>query len=193
MITGALRVCPRCRRRFHEDSGLIEPMECHIQHVHDDGVFCRGCRRLLKNLDPFFGDSSLRQLSSVSLELQLLAFNVIESGFDCSILCGHRSKPEQDDAFKSGRSLTEWPKSKHNPLPSKAMDIAPYPFEWPSASMSRQDFALAMGRFYFFGGYVRRIADEMGLRIRQGMDWNGNLDIRDQSFFDLPHIEIQEV
>jgi hypothetical protein len=32
----------------------------------------------------------------------------------------------------------------------------------------------------------------MGINIRCGVDWNGNIDLKDQNFYDLPHYEIME-
>ena len=72
-----------------------------------------------------------------------------------------------------------YPNSKHNKLPSKAVDVAPYPIDWNDPD-----------RFYHFAGYVRGIAEGMGIKIRWGGDWNGNFDLKDQNFYDLPHFEL---
>jgi len=140
---------------------------------------------------PAFGKRSLAALGSADERLQRLFHEVVKT-YDCTVLCGHRGQEEQEEAFRAGFSKEHWPNSKHNSFPSKSVDVAPYPVVWPTPGMSREDYALAMGRFYYFAGYVRRAAEQMGLRVRQGVDWNGNFDIRDQSFHDLPHTELVE-
>jgi hypothetical protein len=46
--------------------------------------------------------------------------------FDLTILCGHRGQADQDAAFNSGASKLRWPRSKHNSMPSLAVDVAPF-------------------------------------------------------------------
>ena len=45
--------------------------------------------------------------------------------FDLTVLCGHRGQLEQEIAFKTGASKLRWPRSKHNAMPSLAVDVAP--------------------------------------------------------------------
>jgi hypothetical protein len=99
--------------------------------------------------------------------------------YDCSILEGHRGKADQDKAVAEGKSKTPWPRSKHNSLPSMAVDAAPYPIDWTD-----------LKRFYHFAGFVLGMAASMGLRLRWGGDWDGDRDLNDQSSNDLPHFEI---
>jgi peptidoglycan L-alanyl-D-glutamate endopeptidase CwlK len=49
---------------------------------------------------------------------------------DISVACGHRNKADQDREFAEGDSKLEWPKSKHNSLPSRAVDVWLYPVSW---------------------------------------------------------------
>jgi len=35
-------------------------------------------------------------------------------------------------------------------------------------------------------------AQQLGVKVRFGMDWNRNFDPRDESFLDLPHVELDE-
>jgi peptidoglycan L-alanyl-D-glutamate endopeptidase CwlK len=100
--------------------------------------------------------------------------------FDCTILCGTRSKEEQERLFLEGKSKVHFPHSKHNGSPAKAADVAPYPVDWRD-----------IRRFYFFGGYVLAIAKQMGIDIRWGGDWDGDLQVKDQNFNDLPHFELR--
>jgi len=45
-------------------------------------------------------------------------------------------------------------------------------------------------RFYHFAGYVLGVAEILGIKIRWGGDWNGNFDLKDQNYYDLPHFEV---
>lgn len=49
---------------------------------------------------------------------------------DISVICGHREKAEQDKAVADGASETPWPRSKHNRIPSDAVDVVPFPIDW---------------------------------------------------------------
>lgn len=128
---------------------------------------------------PKFSKSSLEKLEKCDGRLRDLFLDVVEK-YDCTVLCGHRDKLEQNQAFAAGRSKVEWPKSKHNQLPSRAVDVAPYPIDWANKEA-----------FYHFAGYVRALAESKGISIRWGGDWNGNFDLKDQNFFDLPHFELR--
>lgn len=112
-------------------------------------------------------------------KLQDIFFEVIK-GYDCSILCGFRDEAAQNEAFHTGRSKKQWPNSKHNGTPSLAVDVAPYPIDWDDER-----------RFYHFAGYVKGIADQLGISIRWGGDWDGDNDLNDQHFFDLVHFELE--
>jgi peptidoglycan L-alanyl-D-glutamate endopeptidase CwlK len=104
---------------------------------------------------------------------------------DISILCGHRGKDEQDEAYRTGRSTVQWPRSKHNALPSLAVDIAPY---LPDVKIDWTDTAA----FARLAGYVERVAHEQGLRTRWGGDWDQDRRTADERLIDMPHFEIME-
>ncbi len=108
-------------------------------------------------------------------------FTRVVSSFDCTILCGNRGETEQNEAFHRGLSKLKFPLSKHNTNPSSALDAAPYPIDWND-----------INRFYFFGGYVRALAQDMGHPIRWGGDWDGDTQVKDQTFNDLVHYELKE-
>ena len=129
---------------------------------------------------PALSRQSLDRLSTCHEKLQELIYQVSKD-FDLTVLCGHRDKLEQDKAVLEGRSKVQYPNSKHNQLPSLAVDIAPYPIDWNDVR-----------RFYYLIGYIKGIANKLGIKIRVGADWNGNGEIKDQNFHDLPHIELVE-
>jgi len=126
---------------------------------------------------PSFGKTSKQRLATCCQELQEV-FNEVIKNTDCTILCGTRTKAEQDKAYNEGRSKVQYPNSKHNTNPSKAVDVAPYPIDWNDTA-----------RFYYFAGRVIGVAQAMGYKIRFGGDWDGDMDLKDQNFNDLPHFE----
>lgn len=122
---------------------------------------------------PKFGRRSNLNLCTCHPKLQQLFREVIKH-YDCSILCGHRGEDEQNKAFYDGNSKVQYPDSKHNSLPSMAVDVAPYPIDWQNVE-----------RFYHFAGYVQCIADQLGIEIEWGGNWT-NLK-------DCPHWQLKEV
>lgn len=127
---------------------------------------------------PTLGPKSLAILANAHPDLQRL-FKEVGARMDITILCSHRTKEEQDAAFKAGNSKVQFPNSKHNVLPSLAVDAAPYPMDWKDTR-----------RFYFYAGYVKATAERLGIKVRLGCDWNGNLDVKDDNFQDVPHVEL---
>ena len=138
---------------------------------------------------PSFGNASLARLETCTSDLQLLFLEVVKK-YDCSVLAGHRNKETQTAAYAANRSKVQWPNSKHNSFPSKAIDIVPYPIDWGETGTAK-DRQKAIARFYHFAGYVLATADKMGIDVRWGGDWDSDLDFSDQNFDDLPHWEIR--
>lgn len=138
---------------------------------------------------PAFNAKSLKKLSTCDPRLQDL-FNEVVKNYDCTILEGHRGQVEQDAAFAAGNSQKKWPDGNHNKLPSMAVDAAPYPVEFPLDTDTRGIKIKKLMQFSRFAGYVLRIAETMGLKLRWGGDWDMDLDLKDNSFDDLVHFEI---
>lgn len=107
-------------------------------------------------------------------------FRAVALVWDVTILESVRSPERQQQLFAAGKSKTL--DSKHLVQPDGfawAVDAAPDPVDWRDT-----------GRFYYFGGYVRRVADEAGIKLRFGGDWDGDTVVSDQSFNDLVHYEL---
>ena len=85
---------------------------------------------------------------------------------DLTVVCGYRGQAEQDAAFRDGASKLRWPNSRHNSVPSLAVDLAPFPLDWADRE-----------RFQVLRGYVLAKAAQLGIKLRT-IAW------------DLPHYEI---
>ena len=128
---------------------------------------------------PKFGRTSRKRLDTCHKQIQQL-FEEVVKNYDCSIVCGHRGEKEQNEAYQKGNSQVKFPNGRHNALPSKAVDVAPYPIDWED----RDGFIL-------FAGYVLGVASQLGLDIRWGGDWDGDFDLSDNEFDDLVHFEMR--
>lgn len=145
---------------------------------------------------PYFGKRSKNNLATADIQLQNL-FNEVIKYFDCTVIYGHRTPEEQLELFKNGRTLVDgsWviterdkvvtncdgysKKSKHNHFPSKAVDVTPYPINF-----------IDYKRIYMFIGYVLATAEQMGIKLRSGSDWDMDTEVNDQTFNDLLHFEL---
>jgi len=129
---------------------------------------------------PKFGKTSRERLDGVDEKLVAVLERAIKYK-DFTIITGHRGKKEQNQMVADGKSKLNWPDSKHNGKPSKAVDVAPYPIDWKDT-----------GRFYHLAGYIQGIGEAMGIKIRFGGDWDRDGELSDNTFNDLPHLELDE-
>ena len=125
-----------------------------------------------------FSKSSTRKLETLHPDLQLILIEAIKI-IDFSVICGHRNKTNQNKAFTEGRSKLIYPNSKHNSLPSTAVDLAPYPIDWNNRD-----------RFIFLAGIIYCISQQLGIEIRFGGNWSMSWQFEDQKFDDLVHFEL---
>ena len=51
-------------------------------------------------------------------------------------------------------------------------------------------FQCVFFKTYAFGGFVKGVASQKGIKIRWGGDWDSDNDLHDQNFIDLPHFEL---
>ncbi len=134
---------------------------------------------------PKFSESSLQKLKTCDPELQIL-FNYVIRYFDCKVICGERDKEAQNEAFAEGASTVQYPHSKHNSSPSKAVDVVPYPIEWGNTDRMR-----------YFIGFVKGVAQmlkeygTMDKEITTGIDWDNDTILKDQRFNDFPHFQLK--
>jgi len=130
---------------------------------------------------PSFSKASRGRLDTCHPDLIRLMEEVIKH-VDITILCGARSVEEQKELYRQGKSKLDGSPgkmSKHNHVPSLAVDFSPWKVRW-----ERERFIAAA---YFAKG----IASQMGIKVRLGCDWNGDM-VFSESFFDGPHIELED-
>jgi peptidoglycan L-alanyl-D-glutamate endopeptidase CwlK len=115
-----------------------------------------------------FGRKSTSRLLTLEPSLRRVMQRAIRIT-DFAIVCGHRGEAAQDAAYPTF-SRVRWPDSRHNSMPSEAVDVAPWPIDWKDE-----------GRFYFVAGVIYACAAEEGVRLTGGFDWR----------WDLGHFEIK--
>jgi len=119
-----------------------------------------------------FGTTSRKRLAMCHPTLIKLAEVAIRD-FDFSVVCGHRNKHDQTAAFESGHSKAEWGQSPHNLLPSRAMDLVPWPSQYSNKLLQSR-----------LGHYMLGVAAALEIRIKWGGDF--------KTFYDAPHFELLE-
>jgi hypothetical protein len=147
-----------------------------------------------------FGLGSQSALVTVHHDLQLVLAEVIEV-YDVQVLQGARSIEEQirNITKKVSKTLN----SDHIPRnergeydpsqPAMAVDVVPYSKgvnPWPLDSDAPEVRQKKAHRFYYMQGLVRMAAHKLGIKIQQGVDWDMDDDLFDQSFDDLPHVAL---
>lgn len=127
---------------------------------------------------------SLDKMKGVNPTLVAVVKRAIElSAIDFSVLEGFRTHERQEQLYAQGRTapgnIVTWTmKSKH--LDGKAVDLVPYPLDWND-----------MKKFDQISKAMFAAADELGVSIRWGADWNQNGKPREKGETDSPHFEIQ--
>ncbi len=137
---------------------------------------------------PTFSEVSKQRLATCDLRLQRIMYEAIKY-VDFTVLEGFRDRDAQNEAVAAGKSQKPWPTGNHNSFPSRAVDIAPLSSQLGD-KLSWKD-VVAFGRLM---GYVDCIAKRQGVKLRFGLDWDG--DFRtvgqdpDEKFLDAPHVEL---
>ena len=120
-----------------------------------------------------FSKKSKARLDTCHYMLQIVANEaMLLQVMDFSVVCGHRDKKDQMIAYQENRSKLVWPKSKHNKMPSEAMDLIPYPEGYTN-----------IYKFYKLAGIILAVAKLNNIEITWGGDW--------KSFKDYPHFQIE--
>jgi len=124
---------------------------------------------------PKFGKRSRERMRGVDSRL-INVMNELIKLMDVTIIEGLRTKERQEELVAKGASKTKF--SKH--IEGKALDLSPYPIDWENRD-----------GFYYMGGMIRGIAQQLGYDIRYGGDWDSDGQTKDNNFDDLVHVEIK--
>lgn len=130
-----------------------------------------------------YGQTSLTRLATCHPVIQALMHRAIACappGMDWSIVCGTRSKAEQEAAFNSGASKVHYPKSKHNSLPSMAVDVAPF---------VRGKISWVVADYPPLAQHIKTTWAALTEKERGGftLSWGGDW----KTFVDMPHWELR--
>ena len=115
-----------------------------------------------------FSERSKKNLSEAHEHLQIL-FNEVIKYYDCAIIEGHRGEEEQDEAYSSGRSDKLYPHSKHNKIPSLAVDAVPWFRNAPHIRWEDK------AKFYEFNGFVLGVASMLSIKMGKDTETGVNL------------------
>lgn len=138
-----------------------------------------------------YGRGSKLVFRTLHPALQQILLEVLKY-YDHSLLRGIRDVEQQREYVRQGLSKTMdsrhlpgggyQPNDPDYPDRSYAVDVAP--FINGKVSYNHKEVA-------HFMGYVQRVADEMGIAIRWGGDWDKDRNQREHTFWDGVHIELQ--
>lgn len=138
-----------------------------------------------------YGMRSSNKLQTCHLDLQRIFYAYARRQFfEITIVHGWRGEDVQTDAFLTGASTKPWPESKHNYInqethipESLAVDFAPW---IPGMGIPWKD----THAFAVIGGILIAVADDMGVKVRYGGDWDMDGQTTDQTLMDWGHIEL---
>ena len=138
-----------------------------------------------------FSQTSEERLNTCHRDIQLIMRTAIKiSKVDFGIAEGHRSVEKQQQYYREGKSQIDGinEKGKHNYEPSLAVDV----YAWVNGKANWDEKNLS-----YLGGIFEAVAWQLKQekKIEHEIRWGGNWDMDgvimdDQSFDDLPHIEI---
>ena len=126
---------------------------------------------------PRFGTRSKLALATCDERLQVVLVAAIKH-YDFAILTGHRGEEDQNAAVDAGRSKLRWPDSRHNVLPSLAVDVVPWFDQDPHIQWRN------LWEFDRMATYILREASRLGVNLKWGGHW--------KRFRDYPHFQLEE-
>jgi peptidoglycan LD-endopeptidase CwlK len=137
-----------------------------------------------------FSANSLKRLETCHPDLQKLMKESLKvSIIDFGISTGVRSQKEQDEAFRTGKSKLQFPRSMHNLDPNRnpqyalAVDVFAH-------VPSEGGVTWKIQYYYYLFGVFSAVAKQLNIPIRHGLDFNMNGNFSDDGFLDGPHVEL---
>jgi peptidoglycan L-alanyl-D-glutamate endopeptidase CwlK len=149
------------------------------------------------------GEKSISKLEGVHADLMRVVKRAIElTTQDFMVLEGVRPEQRQRELYGQGRSAAELIKAGVDPSLAKpsanvvtwtlksnhfkqadgfghAVDLVPYPVDWNTLS-----------KFDAIADAMMQAADELGIKIRHGADWDQDGKLRERGETDNPHFEL---
>lgn len=128
-----------------------------------------------------YSKASLTKLETCHPDIQKLMKEAIKY-VDLTIIEGVRTKEQQEEYVRTGRSKTM--NSKHLKQPdgySHAIDVMAYPIKWGDWK-----------RNAYVAGFLMGLANQMGIKLRSGIDWDKDFDVSEHNFLDAPHFELTD-
>lgn len=134
------------------------------------------------------GAASLKKLEGVHPILIAVVQRAIQlSSQDFSVLEGVRTKERQRQLYAQGRTapgnVVTWTMtSKHFAQSDgygRAVDLVPFPLDWNTPA-----------KFDAIGAAMKSAANELGVKIRWGADWDADGKPREKGETDSPHFEL---
>ena len=130
-----------------------------------------------------FSKLSEQRLTGLNPKLvQVVRTALTKTKQDFLVLEGLRTPQRQRELYNQGRTtpgkVVTWTmKSKH--LSGDAVDLVPYPVDWDTAS-----------KFDLIALAMFEAANDLGIKIRWGADWDQDGKPRERGEYDSPHFEL---
>jgi peptidoglycan L-alanyl-D-glutamate endopeptidase CwlK len=122
-----------------------------------------------------FGGTSRRRLNTCHPQIVAVMEEALStSEIDFTIVCGHRGKEDQEKAFAAGASKVRFPSSRHNAMPSEAVDVCP----WVEGKLAWDNVTA----YHDLAMHIKETAARLGVKITWGGEWT--------KFVDKPHFEL---
>ena len=120
-----------------------------------------------------FGKRSSERVATCHPDLQKILHEAIKM-YDFTVLCGHRGKEDQNNAFAANKSNKQWPDGRHNSTPATAVDIAPWPIDWDDVA-----------EFHYLAGIIMAVAEKYDIKLTWGGRWTHPKD--------CPHFQLTNI
>ena len=129
-------------------------------------------------------ERSLKSLEGVNPKLVAVVKLAIEiTSQDFVVIEGLRTQARQDELWAQGRTkpgpVVTWTKDASSHGTGHAVDICPYPVDWND-----------LKKFNAIADAMFAAADELGVPLRWGADWDRDGILRERWESDSPHFEL---
>ena len=127
---------------------------------------------------------SLKSLEGVDPKLVSVVKRAIQiTSQDFVVIEGLRTQARQDELWAQGRTkpgpIVTWTKDASSHGTGRAVDICPYPVDWNDLKKFDAIYVAMMAA-----------AEELGVRLRYGGDWDMDGKLREKGESDSPHFEL---